>query len=106
MRGPAALLLLAACHSSGPGLDERPANPTCLAPPRPGMAGVVLQPALGGAAFSAPVAMVQAPGDSSHFYVVEQRGTVQIAGGATFIDIRARVNSGGEAGLLGMAFHP
>ena len=42
--------------------------------------------------------------------VVEKRGTVQAVSGstaATFLDIRSRVNSTpGEAGLLGLAFHP
>jgi uncharacterized repeat protein (TIGR03806 family) len=107
-RAAAALLLLAACHSGGSGrLEARPANPTCLAPPRPGTPGVALAPALGGAAFSAPLAVLQAPGDTARFFVVEKRGSVQVAGGGPFLDIRARVNSGeSESGLLGMAFHP
>jgi len=64
---------------------------------------------------SAPVAFMQAPGDNSRWFVVEQSGVVRsfpnVANPANndanvFIDISARVVSGGERGLLGMAFHP
>jgi glucose/arabinose dehydrogenase len=63
----------------------------------------------------APIAMMQEPGDSSRWFVVEQRGVVRVfpnlpnannADADVFIDITARVTSGGERGLLGMAFHP
>ena len=63
----------------------------------------------------APVAMLQAPGDASRWFVVEQRGIVRVfpnmpnvtnADVDVFADISARVIDGGERGLLGMAFHP
>jgi uncharacterized repeat protein (TIGR03806 family) len=62
-----------------------------------------------------PVAMLQAPGDSSRWFVLEQGGIVRVfdnnAGVATsqvVLDIRDRVLRLGqsEAGLLGIAFHP
>jgi glucose/arabinose dehydrogenase len=60
--------------------------------------------------FASPVAVASAPGDPSTLYVVEQRGTIKIvkAGqvGGTFLDIRSRIRSGGEQGLLSVAFHP
>ena len=63
--------------------------------------------------FSSPVAMLQAPGDNNRWFVVEQAGVVRvfdnnpaIAVTAEFVDIAGRVTSGGETGLLGMAFHP
>jgi glucose/arabinose dehydrogenase len=63
--------------------------------------------------FAAPVAMMQAPNDASRWFVVEQGGTVKVfnndpnvAATSTFIDISSRVAFRGEAGLLGMAFHP
>ena len=45
------------------------------------------------------------------FFVVEQRGTVRVLRGgrllpAPFLDISARISSGGERGLLSIAFHP
>ncbi|OJV13370.1 MAG: glucose sorbosone dehydrogenase [Dyadobacter sp. 50-39] len=63
--------------------------------------------------FSQPIDLMQAPGDSSHFFVVEQGGTVKVFANAenvssssTFLDIKSKVRSGGERGLLGLAFHP
>ena len=59
--------------------------------------------------------MIQAPGDASRWFVVEQQGIVRVipnmanatdADVSVFIDISARVLDGGERGLLGMAFHP
>ncbi len=64
-------------------------------------------------AFQSPVLALQAPGDGSTWYVVEQPGRVlafenTAAVGTTrlFADLTARVQSSGETGLLGMAFHP
>src|SRR4051794_35875329 len=63
---------------------------------------------LGG--LSSPVYVTTAPGDPATLYVVEQPGTIKIvrngAIGGTFLDIRGRVRSGGEQGLLSVAFHP
>jgi glucose/arabinose dehydrogenase len=58
-----------------------------------------------------PVAFVMDPGDHSTFYVVEQRGTIRtVRGGAVsptlFLDLRGQLSSGGERGLLGLAFPP
>ena len=59
--------------------------------------------------FDQALYLAQAPG-SRDLYVVEQPGrVVQLDGdgpGRTLIDIRDRVQSGGEQGLLGLAFHP
>ena len=60
--------------------------------------------------FSAPVFVTSAPGDPSTLYVVEQAGTIKIVKNGTvagtFLDIRSRIKSGGEQGLLSVAFHP
>jgi len=97
MRTPTLLIVaLAACSS------ETPRAPT-------GSFTVALQDAFRGLRFQAPLAVVQVPGES-RLVVVEKRGTVQAVSGstaATFLDIQSRVNSApGEAGLLGLAFHP
>ena len=68
----------------------------------PAMADVALEPV---GTFSQPVQALSPPGDSRVF-VVEKGGLIRIAGGGTFLDIRSLVSSGGERGLLGMAFHP
>jgi glucose/arabinose dehydrogenase len=63
--------------------------------------------------FAQPVAMLQAPGDASRWFVIEQAGRVRVfvndpmtAVHTSFIQIIDRVDNGGEMGLLGMAFHP
>jgi uncharacterized repeat protein (TIGR03806 family) len=98
------------------GLDERPSNTTCLARERPvETTGVSTQPAFPSLSFSQPLFALQAPGDGSRVFVVERGGIVRVfandnttASASNFINITSRVNSGagGEAGLLGMAFHP
>lgn len=55
--------------------------------------------------FSSPVFLASPPGDS-RLFVVEQSGRIKIIGGGTFLDITGSVSSGGERGLLGLAFHP
>jgi uncharacterized repeat protein (TIGR03806 family) len=93
------------------GLDERPQNSTCLAWPRPTAGSSISLSQFTSLSFSSPVAMLQAPDDASRWFVLEQGGAVRkfdVANPAiaTFVDITARVRSGGEMGLLGMAFHP
>jgi glucose/arabinose dehydrogenase len=65
--------------------------------------------------FTSPVAMLQARGDDSRWFVVEQAGRVRVFPNnqaampgdvSNFVDISGRVTSGGEMGLLGVAFHP
>jgi glucose/arabinose dehydrogenase len=57
--------------------------------------------------------MLQAPNDPTRWFVLEQAGVVRVfdnlpavTASAVFIDISGRVTMDGEAGLLGMAFHP
>jgi glucose/arabinose dehydrogenase len=82
----------------------------CRTPdPAPPFPEVRLVPAFVG--IKSPVGLYSAGDGSGRFFVVEQRGTIQIrkpglAGVRTFLDIRDRVTSGGELGLLGLAFHP
>jgi glucose/arabinose dehydrogenase len=61
--------------------------------------------------FDAPVYAAAPPGLNGVLYVVEQAGVIGVwqAGKVRpqpFLDIRARVQSGGEEGLLSMAFDP
>jgi glucose/arabinose dehydrogenase len=96
-------VLLAGCGGGSDG------GPAFEAQPR-----VALERAFPALAFSRPVALLQAPGDSSRWFVVEQAGVVRTfaadeaaAATTTFIDIRTRVgDSSGEQGLLGLAFDP
>ncbi len=121
------LLALAACgssdreHDSGPppdplsGLDSRPDNTTCIATERPIPASISARvvrvfPAL---SFQQPVLALQAPADDSRWFVVEQSGTVRafdnndaVSADSLVLDISPRIHSGGESGLLGLAFDP
>ncbi len=61
--------------------------------------------------FSAPVYATAAPGEPGKLYVVEQAGRILVLENgnirpAPFLDIRAKVRSGGEQGLLSVAFDP
>ena len=63
------------------------------------------------AQFSAPVYATSAPGDPDSLYVVEQAGRIVVlqngkVRAAPFLDIRSLVVSGGEQGLLSVAFDP
>lgn len=63
-----------------------------------------------GGRFRSPVYLTSPPGDA-RLFIVEQAGRIMIVKGGTaaatpFLDISARVKSGGEQGLLSMAFHP
>jgi uncharacterized repeat protein (TIGR03806 family) len=103
------------------GLASRPENLTCVAPDRPTSdASIAIEDAFPLLpTLVKPVGLIQAPGDTNSWYVIEQDGRVlRFANDAganettTFIDIRSPtdpidVDSGpAEAGLLGMAFHP
>ena len=68
-----------------------------------------LDPVLQGLA--SPLYVTNAHDDSNRLFIVEQGGRIKVlAPGATtptvFLDITSRVLSGGEQGLLGLAFHP
>ena len=60
--------------------------------------------------FNSPVFVTSSPGDLDTLYVVEQPGTIKIVRNGniagTFLDISSIVVSGGEQGLLSMAFSP
>lgn len=76
---------------------------------------VVAQPRVGinvvATGLSSPV-FVSAPGDGTgRLFVVEQPGRIRVVKDGElldtpFLDIMGRVESGGEKGLLGLAFHP
>lgn len=98
------------------GLDQRPVNTACIAPTRTtGTSAVSVQRVFPNLTFTDPVAMLQAPGDSTRWFVVEKPGIIRVFAnnptvGTTqvFLDIRDRVIQLGdcECGLLGIAFHP
>ncbi|HKU16057.1 MAG TPA: PQQ-dependent sugar dehydrogenase [Steroidobacteraceae bacterium] len=105
------------------GLDARPGNKTCLAPERSTGGGTLgTQRVFPNLTFKDPTTRssrnpllaVQAPGDSTRWFVMDRFGQVHVfdndpnvATASMFLDIGARVESAcGECGMLGMAFHP
>lgn len=97
------LLVLPGCFSDAEKSDPKPPIPN-----------LQLTQAFTNLSFAQPIFMLQAPGDSSQWYLLERRGNIyvfnndpNVASSSTFLDLTSAVDSsGGEMGLLGMAFHP
>jgi uncharacterized repeat protein (TIGR03806 family) len=100
------------------GIDTRPSNTTCLAQEPPPQAGAIalvdafpMLPAL-----NKPVLILQAPGDNTRFFVVQQGGSIvsfandpMAATTTPFMTFPANtvtIGGAGEGGLLSIAFHP
>jgi glucose/arabinose dehydrogenase len=99
------------------GLDSRAANSTCPAGEPP--SNIALKRVFTNLPnFTQPIAMLQAPGNSARWYVVQKTGVVRVfdntptvSSTREFINLSSRLLSdrsslGDERGLLGMAFHP
>jgi glucose/arabinose dehydrogenase len=61
-------------------------------------------------AVSRPVFLTAPPGDLSRLFILEQGGRIRIVKNGTllatpFLDLSSRISTGGERGLLGLAFH-
>ena len=73
--------------------------------------GVTVNVAVAISGFDSPLDVTNAGDGSGRLFVVEQAGRIRLVkGGALlerpFLDITGRIASGGERGLLGLAFHP
>ena len=100
----------------GSGLAERPSNATCLAgDPPTTVTGIATEPAFPDLPeLEEATALVQAPGDTGHWYVLEKEGRVlrfTNSPGASGFELVANIESrvfsdSSESGLLGIAFHP
>ena len=113
--GSLALGAVVSFCGGGEGLSPSP-NPTPVPPgvcalgaPVPGAPALIATRVVSG--LISPLDLQSVPGDSSRLFVVEQGGRIRVVrGGALvaspFMDISARISSGGERGLLGLAFHP
>lgn len=92
------LLALAGCSGSNPSDGEPPAGETAIR---------LRQVASG---LASPVHLA-APAGDARLFVVEQPGRIRVVENGSllptpFLDITDRVGSGGERGLLSVAFHP
>ncbi len=106
-------LALPACGGSGPSdpsPSPTPTSGTCAAGPVvPGTPTLAAQLVVAG--LRSPLDLQSAPGDRERLFVVEQGGRIRLVRGgqlatAPFLDVASRISSGGERGLLGLAFHP
>lgn len=100
-RGSAALGLLCACGAYAVAGCEEPADAAIPA--------IALQEWMSG--FNSPVHLAHSGDGSDRLYVVEQAGLIRAVEGGKIrpeplLDIRRQVASGGEKGLLSVAFHP
>lgn len=96
------ILVLSGCSSSDQEVPEIIQNNN-----------IVAEEAFPALAFAAPVDIQIAPDGSKRIFVVEQEGTISVfqntqdaQTSTTFLNIKSKVTSGGERGLLGLAFHP
>ncbi|MCC7137047.1 MAG: PQQ-dependent sugar dehydrogenase [Planctomycetes bacterium] len=98
------------------GLDARPPAPSLAFPlTAPTTGSVEAYDGFPNLRFSSPVFVTAAPGDATRLFVVEQGGRIRVFPASasttsgqvrTFLDLTSRVTSGGELGLLGLAFDP
>jgi glucose/arabinose dehydrogenase len=97
--------------SARPSASGGPGGPSPIPSSGPGPTGLVveLEPLVAG--FEAPLLVTHAGDGSGRLFVVEQGGTVRIVRDGRvleepFLDLSRRLTTGGERGLLGLAFHP
>ena len=106
---------LASCGGGSPSnATPAPSPPPTPPPPTTGPPDLTTEVAFAQIRFDDPVALKQAPGNSSAWYVVEQGGLIRVfdndaavTTSRVFLDISSNLDSGfSESGLLGLAFHP
>ncbi|RMG39601.1 MAG: glucose sorbosone dehydrogenase [Candidatus Dadabacteria bacterium] len=85
----------------------------CGEPPSPTPASLKIVPAFSNLTFQSPVDLQHAADSSNRLFVVEQGGKIKVfqnsdtvSSTTTFLDISSLIATGGEKGLLGLAFHP
>jgi len=95
------VLFVVACDSDPPNGPDPPGQPVSLVNAFPNLS------------FDSPVFFCHSNGGTNRIFVVEQRGVIRVfpndsatSTAEMFLDIDGRVTSGGEMGLLGLAFHP
>lgn len=107
-----ALSLNACGGSSGPAADEPPAAPVeQTASATAAAKAKKLRLVRVASGLASPVYVTAAPSEPGRLYVVEQAGRIRVIQAGRllpdpFLDIRGDVRSGGEQGLLSIAFHP
>ncbi len=97
------------------GLTRRVANTTLALPsqlPSATTNNYTTEDAFPGLSLNQPIALATPPGETNRLFVVERPGVIVVITNlaaptrTVFLNISSRVNTGGEGGLLSMAFHP
>ena len=100
------------------GLETRPSNTTCLAQTRPpSTAPVKFEQVFANVDLQAPMMIAQIPGDKTRWFVAQRGGTIvsfpatapptnPTAVGSVPAVSGKTIQTSGEGGLLGLAFHP
>jgi glucose/arabinose dehydrogenase len=105
-----AALSLAGCGDSTSATSPGAPDGTCAAgSPVVGVPTLVAQQVASG--LRQPLDLQSVTGDRERLYVVEQSGRIRVIRNGQlqatpFLDISGRISTGGERGLLGLAFHP
>ncbi|MGH8523019.1 MAG: PQQ-dependent sugar dehydrogenase, partial [Gammaproteobacteria bacterium] len=107
----AALSLGVVCPSQAASLAEPSALATGTRALAPDFSRVEVGLVTAMRGFVDPILLTHAGDGSRRLFIVEQRGVVKISKRGQvlpipFLDLQSRVLSGGERGLLGLAFHP
>ncbi|BFM08769.1 Calx-beta domain-containing protein [Halioxenophilus aromaticivorans] len=94
------------------GMNERPSNTSCIAPDEPtSSATVSTEDLFSGVYVNQPTKVAIEPG-TGRYFVALRLGFIAVYDSDTdntqtvWLDISSQVNTGGEGGLLGFAFHP
>lgn len=110
MTAGVAAAALAGCGGGGGGNGGTVGPP---APPASTIPAITTTHVYTSLSFDQPTVLMQAPGDSSRWFVGEKRGYIRVfannpssSSSSTFLDLSSVVAFGGEGGLLGFAFHP
>src|SRR5688572_3264716 len=113
LRAFAFLILVTVGSSAQPfGLSNRVANTTLQMPATLPTFGIGISNAFAGVVFTNPICIATAPGETNRLFILERGGRVTVITNLAaptrhlFMDISSRVITGGEQGLLGIAFHP
>jgi len=100
---------LCACGGSSNGPSLSPPSP----PPPPAVPQVGLTQVFDQVPLSQPLVLAQAPADATRWFAAERAGIVRMfandpaaAATSVFLNISGQVDTTGEGGLLGFAFHP
>ncbi len=112
----AALLLPAMNVFAEPGIDSRPSNLSCTAPPRPEPGEVALEPAFPNVTIGGSLTIEFPANDPAHLFAMRRQGRIyrfpndaSTSQRTTALDLRplfAGTSPEGQSGLMDMAFHP